>query len=395
MAHGQHLELGRRGKDLEEALCLGARLKRGGEELDRRVLDVVVRRDHPEVERRGVHAVLDRDAPRGLQVPQRGLDELGEVVGEMAVGRALQVVVVRVLRQPAVHERPREVVDGVLLVLDRLRHHLGAHVVVEVVVQVGLDGERLVEKLAVEGLLGRVAEEHALARVVDERPTRASDHLQDVGDGVVGVAVLGAVVELGVHQHDEVRLQRRRPAHRVRHHEHLQRTRVEERAHGLLLALCEALVQEADAVRDRVLKGGLVDPAEEGRDVVGLGVQEALGLVIGRRKREQVDRRQLRLLGRRHVDKGGAVDGVVDDSVVRGLRHREQPRRHVGDVKALDVHLERDGAHVGVEVEDAVRRASNPLCEVLGVGERRREGHDARFHVGLRRDVTHARDDDL
>ena len=50
----------------------------------------------------------------------------------------LQVVVVWVLGHPAVEECPGEVVDGVLLVLDGLRHDLGIEVIVEEVVKMGL-----------------------------------------------------------------------------------------------------------------------------------------------------------------------------------------------------------------------------------------------------------------
>ena len=48
------------------------------------------------------------------------LHELAEVVAEVVVGDALQVVVVRVLLQAAVEERPSQVVDRVLLRLDGL-----------------------------------------------------------------------------------------------------------------------------------------------------------------------------------------------------------------------------------------------------------------------------------
>lgn len=50
--------------------------------------------------------------------------QLAQVVAEMPVGAAAHVVVVGVLCEPAVVEGPREVVHGILLVLDRLRHHL-------------------------------------------------------------------------------------------------------------------------------------------------------------------------------------------------------------------------------------------------------------------------------
>ena len=52
-----------------------------------------------------------------LEVGEGGLDELGEVVRDVAVRRAAEVVVVGVLREAAVVERPREVVDDVLHML--------------------------------------------------------------------------------------------------------------------------------------------------------------------------------------------------------------------------------------------------------------------------------------
>eukprot|EP00967_Tisochrysis_lutea_P141470 scaffold259919_cov31-Tisochrysis_lutea.AAC.9 len=67
----------------------------------------------------------------------------------MAMRGALQVVVVRVLGQSPIHEGPGEVVNCILLRLNRLGHHLGAHVVVQEVIEVGLHWKWLVEELAV------------------------------------------------------------------------------------------------------------------------------------------------------------------------------------------------------------------------------------------------------
>eukprot|EP00965_Chrysotila_dentata_P170892 5640518-Pleurochrysis_carterae.AAC.3 len=67
---------------------------------------------------------------------------------------------------------------GDLLVLDGLSDHLCAHVVVEEVVEVRFDGKGLIEELAVEELLGRMAQQHALAVVVDQRAAGAAHHLQ-------------------------------------------------------------------------------------------------------------------------------------------------------------------------------------------------------------------------
>mmetsp|Transcript_35800 Transcript_35800/g.83557 ORF Transcript_35800/g.83557 Transcript_35800/m.83557 type:complete len:278 (-) Transcript_35800:4673-5506(-) len=277
------------------------------------------------------------------------------MVGEVAVRGALQVVVVGVLREPAVHEGPREVVDRVLLVLDGLCDRLGAHVVVQEVIEVRLDREGLVEELAVEELLRRMAEQHAFAIVIDQRAARAADHLQDVGDGVVGVPVLRAVEELRVHQHREVRRRREAPAHGVRHHEHLHRAALVQREHRLLLCSGEALVEEADAVGEHVVERALGDLRQQRRHVTHLRVQEALGLVVGGRVGQQVDRSEQRLLGGWHEDERRLLSGVVDHGIVSGLRHGEQPRRDVRDIEALDVDLEGHGAHVRVKVEDPVR----------------------------------------
>mmetsp|Transcript_20226 Transcript_20226/g.41320 ORF Transcript_20226/g.41320 Transcript_20226/m.41320 type:complete len:682 (-) Transcript_20226:1713-3758(-) len=200
---------------------------------------------------------------------------------------------------------------------------------------------------------------------------------------------------LCVHEHDQLRTQRESPAHRVRRHDHLHGATRVQIAHGALLVGREPLVQEGDAVGDRVRERALLDLAQKGRHVIGSRVQEAARRVVGGGEREQVDGRELCLLGRRHKDDGRLVDGVVDHGVVGGLAHGEQPTGHVRDVVALDVNLERYRPHVGVEVEEAVVRAADPLGEVLGIGERGGEREDAHLVVGLAGDVTHARDHDL
>lgn len=42
----------------------------------------------------------------------------------MAVGASAHVVVIRILRQAAIVERPCKVINSILLILDRLCHHL-------------------------------------------------------------------------------------------------------------------------------------------------------------------------------------------------------------------------------------------------------------------------------
>lgn len=62
----------------------------------------------------------------------------------------LQVVVVGILRHPAVQEGPSEVIHCILLVFDGLGDDLGIEVVVHAVVQVGFHWQGLVEELLKE-----------------------------------------------------------------------------------------------------------------------------------------------------------------------------------------------------------------------------------------------------
>lgn len=60
------------------------------EDLDGGVRDVVVRRNHAQVQRLQVHVVLHRHHAGGLQVRQRALDQVREVVRQVPVARALR-----------------------------------------------------------------------------------------------------------------------------------------------------------------------------------------------------------------------------------------------------------------------------------------------------------------
>ena len=65
----------------------------------------------------------------------------------MSVGDALQVLVIWVLCHPAVDECTREIIHGILLILDSLSDNLRIKMVAQAVVQMALYRERLVQKL--------------------------------------------------------------------------------------------------------------------------------------------------------------------------------------------------------------------------------------------------------
>jgi len=85
-----------------------------------------------------------------LQLTERGLHHLRQVVRQVSVGDA-RVIVLWVLRHPAVDECPREKVHGILLILDS--DNLRIKMIAQAVVQMTLYREKLVQKLVKEILL--------------------------------------------------------------------------------------------------------------------------------------------------------------------------------------------------------------------------------------------------
>lgn len=274
VSDGNGLELGGTGDDVEETANLGLGRESLAEQLDGAVVDVVVGGDHAQIDGRHVNVVLDADALGVLEVAESGLDQLGQVVRQMAMGHALQLVVVGVLGHAAVHERPGQVVHGVLLVLDGLGDHLGVEVVVQTLVQVRLHRQRLVQELLVEGLPRRLTHDHHLGVGVGGRAVGPAAHLQHVADRVVLVGVLLAVVVLRVHDHGQVALELELPAQAAAHHHHLDGARREELGHDSLVQLTRALVQIGHAVDDRLLQRLVLHLLQDRLELFLVHVQE-------------------------------------------------------------------------------------------------------------------------
>ena len=185
--HRELVELGRRAHELARfggrpRVARPAPPQRLAREAHGFVVDVVVRRDGPagrgaDAARGRVDAV-DLDAPRVGEVVEDDVREGREVLAHGVGVFGLDAVVRRVLQHAPEEVRPREVVDGVEARLDHAARHLGAQVVVQALVQVALDGERLVEELFVKLVLRLVHQDARDALVVELR--------ERAGGGVVG-----------------------------------------------------------------------------------------------------------------------------------------------------------------------------------------------------------------
>jgi len=160
----------------------------------------------------------------------------------------LQTVVVRVLGHPAVDERPRQVVDGVLFVFDCLRYDFGVKVIVKTVIEVALNGERLVQELLEHVLLRRLAEENALGVIIDRGTASSANHLHDISHRVIVVGVILAGVVLRVHDHHQVAVDVEGPAKRARNDDDLDGSALEQRLYNRLVRLGKAFVNVTDAL---------------------------------------------------------------------------------------------------------------------------------------------------
>mmetsp|Transcript_11443 Transcript_11443/g.26919 ORF Transcript_11443/g.26919 Transcript_11443/m.26919 type:complete len:529 (-) Transcript_11443:2266-3852(-) len=297
-------------------------------------------------------------------------------------------------QEPPEEVGPGEVLDGVLLGLDGSAAHFGHEVVVQHIPKVRLHGERLVEELLVEVLLGRVHKDAAHALVVELRSTRAPHHLEDVCDGEVDVSALLAVEELGALDHHEAGREVHAPRQSRRAHQHLDSAVDKELLDGVSVVVAEAGVVQSHPVHQRVLQGGVF---AGGRHRLHLllpdSPQELFGLVRGGAEADEVERGEAGLAPAGDEDEDGVLGRVLEDGAVRGLVHRGHPWAVVRPGEATDVYLHGHGPHRRPEVVHAPPGPgvdAQPVGEVVGVGQGGGEAEEAHALLHLGAHVTHA-----
>mmetsp|Transcript_75394 Transcript_75394/g.157135 ORF Transcript_75394/g.157135 Transcript_75394/m.157135 type:complete len:1109 (+) Transcript_75394:119-3445(+) len=393
-AHGNGVELRGGTEDVDEAATLCGLGDAPRESLDGGVADVVVRRDKAQVRRSQLVFIFDLAAAESFETLDGVLDDLGQVIAQVLMSDTLETVVVGVLRETPVVEGPGQPINGILLVLDGLHHDLGVDVVRHTLIQVTLHGQRLINELLVVLLLRVLCEQHAHTGLINARSAGPTHHLQHVVDGVVDVSVLSAIELLGVHDDDEVGQHGHTPTELFRADEDLNGARREETLDDGALRRGEALVQETDTVLQTLLEGLLARGFQVGLHGLIVDVQKSLGLVVSCRVEEQVDGSHTGLLPIRDEDDDGLVRRVMLDGLVDRPAHRQQARRAVVNVEALNDHLERDGSDVGREVEQASASRADPLAHVPRVGQGGCQcNHSSGVLLGLGRDVSHSADD--
>ncbi|KJR89206.1 uncharacterized protein SPSK_05806 [Sporothrix schenckii 1099-18] len=395
------LKLGRRRHNLQDALELGARRQRQQQRLHRNVRQVVVRGNERAVGRRHRALVLVNSNKLGVaELAQRFLHQLRQELAHGVAGARGQAVIARVRKQAPVQVRRRDPLEGRVAGRDRLGADLGHEGVRQVVVQQRLDRQRLVQKLLVVVALDGGHHEHATAASAGlaRRRQRLAKHLQHLADRVVDVAVLAAVKELRAHDDHEVRRAVERPADVARRNQDLDRAVDKQVPHDALVGLAQRLVVVADAVRQRLPQRRLLHLVEQGPQLRRIHVQEAVLIVVGDTRQQQVARRRPRLLAARDEHERRLGRRQLRDGQVGRLGHGEHQRREVRHRVRLQVQLERHGAHLGAEVVDVVLGRADPAAHLAHVGQRHAEPDDAqrrRLARQLLADVRHARHQQL
>mmetsp|Transcript_10689 Transcript_10689/g.30010 ORF Transcript_10689/g.30010 Transcript_10689/m.30010 type:complete len:483 (+) Transcript_10689:1110-2558(+) len=370
---------------MQQGLLAGLGREERGEQLRGDVAHAVVRADHGEVEGHEVHLILHCYAPSRFQLAHRFLDEIGEVLRDVLVAHAAQVVEVRVLRQPPVKQGPGEVVHGILLGLYGASHHLGAQLRVQVLVQLRLEHRRgLHDGLQVVPRVFVADDAHLPQRLAAAR-CGESRHVQHLRSAGAPQSRAGALSGLWVQdQHaTAAHLLRQHTAHRLRHDDRAEPPAPESRFHSRHVRSAHRLVdiphsrletppQVAVLGRQLALRRATLSVRPQGGQEVLGGHQVHEVLVGGEHHRaHSLRQKALHLVGgrRRHV-----VHALV---VV-----------HVGD----DLELELDGEEPrgGVEGEHRFGRHAHPSPDVVAVGQAAGESDDPRRARGLVRGVPHA-----
>ena len=100
----------------------------------------------------------------------------------------------------------------------------------------------------------------------------------------------------------------------------------------------------------------VVDLVDVGLQVLLANMQEAVGLCVRSAEGEDVDGGEARLFAGRHKDNGGFARRVLHDGVIHRLRHGDDARRVVRDVKAL----------VQKALSESIQRSSARITALAG-----------------------------
>eukprot|EP01137_Pigoraptor_chileana_P014179 Opistho-2@4959 len=258
-----------------------------------------------------------------------------------------------------------------------------------------LDGERLVEELAVKVFLDIVHKHDCFPTLVVLRSPRASHHLKHIRNRKVNVALLLSVEIFRAFNYDEVCRKVHTPRQRARCDQHLDFLVDKQLLHRPPVTLVQSGVVHANAKRQRELQIAVAD-ARENRIQLLLGhLQKLPRRALRGAHCNEIESGETRLPAGRHKDKRWLVWRVCLDGLVCGLVHGRHPRAVVLSREAGYVHLERNGTHRGLEVVQAGARDAEPVAQVACICACSGQTDNAYALIRVRRNVVGAADNHL
>eukprot|EP00967_Tisochrysis_lutea_P147658 scaffold280945_cov32-Tisochrysis_lutea.AAC.1 len=136
----------------------------------------------------------------------------------------------------------------------------------------------------------------------------------------------------------------------------------EEPLHELSITVVKSSVVNTDAEGQHMAECWVMHAGEEWFEFRRWHAQELRLALIGRAVGDQVKCRQACLTSTRDEDEGWLAGGMDGDGAVGRLVHRCHARAVVLPWEAGDVHLKRDRANRGLEVEERIVRNAEPVA---------------------------------
>lgn len=269
-----------------------------------------------------------------------------------------------------------------------------------------LYGERFIEELLVEVFLLLLHKHTCNTTIIKPRPTRSSNHLEQISEWEVHVSLELRVKELSPLDDDQSGGEIDSPGEGRSRHENLDLLFDEQVFHDFSVAFFQTGVMHAYAILDCLSQVFVPDVFRQGRNLFRIHVKErffevrpltscCFFLLISGTHGNQIE------CGESGLATGGDEneDGVVSRMGVDCFEGWAVHGGHAGAVclfgEAIEENLDGDGADTGLEIEQAKFVDSHPVSHVFSVGEGRGQADKPDRALGLLCDVAHATDDDF
>ena len=240
-----------------------------------------------------------------------------------------QTIVAGVGEQSSVEVGKGSPVDRVITGLDHLGADLRHKNVVQVVVEVRLNRQRLIEELLVVLALHLRQHEDTTATTILRWAEGFTKHVKHLTKWVVNISVLSALEILCTHDNDKMGSAVELPANVSRSDKDLDSTIVIKMLNNALVALAKSFVVVANTVRECLGKGLLVDAIKQRLHLLHLSMKETVFVIVSERCGQEISSCCTGLFAAGYKDHSGLVRRHLCNSQICGFGHCKHKGREV------------------------------------------------------------------